>query len=343
MDRPRAEEPIDVSVILPVLNEERDIGRLLGQLLEQAPPPGGFEILVADGGSTDATRAIVTGLCAKHPTLKLLDSPGRRAAAGRNVGVRAARGRFVLLVDGHCAVPRQDYLIRTVELFESTGTDCLARPQPLDHLARGAWPMAIAAARHSWLGHNYPSDIYGGPPGFTNPRSAGAAYRRACLEQLGGFDERFDTCEDVEFNHRLAKAGFRSYRHPDLAVHYRPRSSLRELYRQMFRYGTGRARLFRTHSRTVPWPLVLLTAFLLLVAATFVAFGRAVGMLTLLVPIAAWLVLVVAESLRASTTETKAWRVMIALFVIYIGLTLGFWLGMAASSWSLRRVGTGCP
>ena len=244
-------------------------------------------------------------------------------------------------MDGHCAIPRRDYLVRTVELFETTGADCLARPQPLEQLADGLWAPAIAAARHSWIGHNYPSDIYGGPPGYTNPRSAGAAYRRACIEQLRGFDERFDACEDVEFNHRLARAGYRSYRHPDLAVHYRPRSTLRGLYRQMLRYGTGRARLFRTHALTVPWPLVLMTLFVLLVVAVFLTLGPAAGMITLWGPLAAWLVLVAVESARAATSTIKAWRVAIAIVVIYCGLTIGFWWGMGTSLLKFRRVGTG--
>jgi hypothetical protein len=125
-------------------------------------------------------------------------------------------------------------------------------------------------------------------------------------------------------------------------VHYRPRSSPCGLYRQMFRYGAGRARLFRTHFLAVPWALMLVTALVLLVPVVCVVLGRAVGMLMLWSPVAAWLALVVEESIRVSTVGTRAWRVAIAFVVIYGGLTVGFWWGMATPWRSLRGVHSGC-
>ena len=61
------------------------------------------------------------------------------------------------------------------------------------------------------------------------------------------FDETFDACEDVEFNHRIDRAGLRCYFTPEVAVHYAPRDSLRGLFRQLVRYGRGRVRLWRKH------------------------------------------------------------------------------------------------
>jgi succinoglycan biosynthesis protein ExoA len=337
MNRSGNEALLDVSAIVPVLNEEQDIGRLLVELLTQDFPRGTFEVLVVDGGSTDGTRRIVADLRASHRNLQLLENPGRRSSSGRNVGIRAARGRFILFIDGHCTVPRKDYLARLVELFTSTGADCLARPQPLDQLAEGPWGKAIAAARHSWIGHNYPSDIYGGPPGFTNPRSAGAAYRRECVEQLGGFDERFDACEDVEFNHRLAEAGFRSYRHPDLTLQYRPRSTPSALYRQMLRYGEGRARLLILHPRTAPWPLILLTVFVVSFPVGLISFGLTARALIFCAPLSVWMFLVVFESIRLRRTGVGVWRIAAALLVIYAGLTFGFWRTLPDLPRFLRR------
>src|SRR3954453_9663892 len=91
-----------ISVIVPVRNEARFITRTLSQLLGQHYPAHRFEVLVADGRSTDATCDLVRALQAKHPTLRLLDNPKRWSSAGRNAAVRAARGDIVLLVDGHC-------------------------------------------------------------------------------------------------------------------------------------------------------------------------------------------------------------------------------------------------
>jgi cellulose synthase/poly-beta-1,6-N-acetylglucosamine synthase-like glycosyltransferase len=80
-----------------------------------------------------------------------------------------------------------------------------------------------------------------------NPSSSGALYRRTVFERIGYYDERFDACEDVEFNHRVLEAGLSSYLSPRLAVFYQPRPSVSGLWRQMVRYGRGRFQLIRKH------------------------------------------------------------------------------------------------
>lgn len=325
---PGADPAPALTVVLPVLNEARDIGRLLEALLDQAAPPGGFEVLVADGGSSDRTREIVRTLAAGDPRLRLLENPRRLSSAGRNVGARAARGTYVLFLDGHCALPRSDYLARAVAIFEETGAACLCRPQPLDRWGEGRWGAAIAAARHSRLGHQPGSDIYGGEPGPCDPRSAGAAYRREALEALGGYDERFDACEDVELNCRLAAAGLPAYLHPDLAVEYRPRSSLGALLRQMIRYGRGRARLMARHPREIPWPLALATSYGLVAALLLLAAGPRASALALAIPLGAWLLAILLEGVRLAGVRPAALRIALALAAIPAGLLLGFWRGL---------------
>lgn len=317
-----------VSVVLPVLNEQRDIGRLLDEILAQQAPEGGFEVIVADGGSVDRTRDIVLSRCEKSPNLRLIDNPRRLSSAGRNAGARAARGRYVVFLDGHCSLPRQDYLVRLVDIFRSSAAECLCRPQPLQKLAEGKWARAIAMARHSFLGHDPGSDIYGGQPNFTDPRSAGAAYTRVVLETLGGYDERFDACEDVEFNHRVAAAGLRAYRHPDLSVDYRPRRRLRAFFRQMLRYGRGRARLMARHPSTFPLPLVAITIAVLAVPALLGVAGWRVAAGVLVCTLGAWFGLVAFESLRICGPSSQAVRVAAAFFTIHVGLVLGFWRGL---------------
>ncbi len=317
-----------VSVVLPVLNEARDIERLLWVLLKQRPPEGGFEVVVADGGSTDGTREIVGKLKRQWPNLRLVDNPKRLSSAGRNAGARASRGRYVMFLDGHCSIPRDDYLIRLVEIFEKTGAHCLCRPQPLLPMAEGVWGRAIATARHSFLGHNVGSDIYTGEAGFTDPRSAGAAYQRMVIEELGGYDERFDACEDVEFNHRVSRAGFLSYIDPDLAVHYVPRSDLPSLFRQMGRYGRGRARLAALPSGPIPWALVGSTLAVVSVITSFVLGGSTIALSASEVVAGVWLALATCESVRLARSPGCAARLGMAMATIHAGLVLGFWRGL---------------
>jgi succinoglycan biosynthesis protein ExoA len=239
-----------LSVIVPVRNEGAFIAGTLEHLLCQDYPTNRFEVLVADGGSTDDTRTIVAALASRHRNLRLLDNPGHWSSAGRNVAVQAARGEIVLLIDGHCTIDNPRYLVDLADAFTRSGADCIGRPQPLDVAGATTLQRAIAAARASRLGHHPASHIYSNREGFVPPQSVAIAYRREVFDTIGGFDERFDACEDVEFNHRAARAGLRCWFTPRVAVHYHPRDSLPKLFRQMIRYGRGRVRLLRKHPDT---------------------------------------------------------------------------------------------
>jgi succinoglycan biosynthesis protein ExoA len=251
-----------VSVIVPVRNEAAFIGATLEQLLGQDYPAGRFEVLVADGGSTDETRAVVARWQRHYPNLRLLDNPKRWSSAGRNVAARAARGDVVLLIDGHCQIDNPRYLWETADAFRRSGADCLGRPQPLDVGGAGLLQRAIAAARASRLGHHPASHIYSDREGFVPPQSVAVAYRREVFDAVGWFDERFDACEDVEFNHRAARANLSCYFTPRLTVRYHPRDSLGKLFRQMVRYGRGRARLLRKHPDTLSLACLVPAMFL---------------------------------------------------------------------------------
>ena len=319
---------LGVSVVLPVLNEAGDLPRLLDQLREQLPPPGGFEVLVVDGGSHDGTRELVTQRATTWPALRLIDNPKRRSSPARNLGALAAKGEIILYVDGHCSIPRSDYLRRMVTIFTSTGAACLCRPQPLTTLTEDKpWARAIAAARHSPLGHHPDSDIYGAEPKETQPQSAGAAYRREVFERVGGFDERFDACEDVEFNHRVDRAGFKAYVHPDLAVDYRPRGSVSTFFRQMVRYGRGRGRLGVRHPELIPVPLVLASILGLASLVLLIRPGGRTGLLLFAGAIGLWMLLCNIEGVRQGGWR-NAWRVAVALGAVHVGLTVGFWRGL---------------
>jgi succinoglycan biosynthesis protein ExoA len=265
--RPTAPPRPFISVIVPVRNEEAFIGDTLHQLFRQLYHPERFEVLVADGDSTDRTRAVVAALQRRHPNLHLLDNPRRWSSAGRNVAVESAQGDLIVLIDGHCEIENPCYLAEVGAAFQRSGADCVGRPQPLDVTGATRLQRAVSVARSSWLGHHPASHIYSDREGFVPPESVAVAYRRSVFEKVGLFDETFDACEDVEFNHRVARAGLRCFFTPRVRVRYHPRGSLRGLFRQMVRYGRGRVRLLRKHPATFSLPGFLPAAFVVGVLA----------------------------------------------------------------------------
>jgi succinoglycan biosynthesis protein ExoA len=239
-----------ISVIVPVRNEARFIERTLTQLTAQNCDPERFEIIVVDGESTDGTPDLVTKFVERHQNVHLYTNPQQWGSAARNIAIRHARGDVVVLVDGHCELSDSQYLRKIADAFERSGADCVGRPQPLDIAGASALQRAIAAARASRLGHHPDSFVYSSAEGFVPAESVAVAYRRSVFDAVGGFDETFDACEDVEFNHRIDQAGLRCFFTPEVAVRYAPRDSLSGLFRQLVRYGRGRVRLWRKHPET---------------------------------------------------------------------------------------------
>jgi succinoglycan biosynthesis protein ExoA len=235
---------------MPIRNEAEFIARTLASVLQQGFPQDQFEILVVDGQSTDGTPAIVAEIAGRHPGVQLLENPKRWSSAARNIGIRAAQGEFILIVDGHCELVDPEYLSNLVAAFRRSGADCIGRPQPLEIEGASSLQRAIAAARRSPLGHHPESFIYSTEERIVPAHSVAVAYRRQVFDQVGLFDERFDACEDVELNHRIDRAGLRCFFTPKVAVPYQPRNSFRGLFRQLVRYGKGRVRLARKHADT---------------------------------------------------------------------------------------------
>ena len=238
-----------ISVVVPIRNEQAFIEGTLRALLHQDYPPGRYEVIVVDGRSTDQTLDIVRKMATIDSRIRIFDNPLHWSSAARNIGVREARGELIVIVDGHCDV-ELDYLSKMAAAFERTGADCLGRPQPLNIDSPTPTQEAIALARGSWLGHHPASYTFSSEELPVPAHSVAVAYRRNVFDKVGYFDESMDACEDVELNHRVDRAELTCYLIPELEVAYHPRRSLRDLFRQMNRYGRGRVRLLRKHPQT---------------------------------------------------------------------------------------------
>ena len=318
-----------LSVVVPVRNEEKHLGRVLQDLLAQDYPHGRYEILVVDGNSTDATPRVVEEIAkTARPRIILLSNPRQLSSAGRNVGVRNSSGQIIVFVDGHCQIPSRKLLKDTAELFRVTGADCLCRPQPLTAMKNSWLQRGIADVRASALGHGLDSTIFSTAlEDYVSPISSGASYKRAVFDQVGFYDERLDACEDVEFNHRVFRAGLRSYISPRLTVEYQPRNSIAAFWRQMLRYGRGRFRYLRIHPDAFSLGQVLPALFILWVLLGGVAAFRSKGLgVVYIATVALYFGAVMGSTFWLAIRN--GWRHLFAgpglYLTIHFGLGLGF-------------------
>jgi len=322
-----------VSAVLPIRNEAAFIQQTLSQLVDQDYDSERFEIIVVDGESTDGSLELVGEFAERYGNVSLLTNPRRLSSAARNIGIRHARGDVVVVVDGHCEIEDRQFLRKLAAAFETSGADCLGRPQPLDISGAGVLQRAIAAARSSRLGHHPESFIYSSEAQFVPAKSVAVAYRRSVFEEVGYFDEDFDAHEDGEFNHRVDLAGLRCYFTPQIAVKYRPRGSLRGLFHQMVRYGRGRIRLMRKHRGTASIGTLLPAAFVLgLVVGLPLSFLSpwlsAIYGGTLLLYLAIVLLTSAQIALRSADVRLLCWLPLV-FGMIHVGSGVGLLLEMA--------------
>ncbi len=317
-----------ISIIVPVRNEAPSIERTLRVLLAQRFPRDEFEVIVADGASTDETVAIVRRLQEEFGNLKLVFNAGRLASCGRNTALRHATKDVVVVVDGHCHIPDRDYLRNVSAAFDASGADALGRPQPLDVPGATPFQRAVAVARGSRLGHNPGSDIYSDQAKFVEPQSTAVAYTRSDFHRIGLFDEAFDACEDVEFNERVHAAGLTCYFTPSVKVVYEPRKSPGALFHQLSRYGLGRAKLAFKHPRSLSLPALVPPLWLawLVVGGLLSPFLPDLG-LAWLSSVGLYAAVLVGAGLVLGRREplAVAARFPLVFASIHLGFAWGFW------------------
>ncbi len=268
-----------ISVIIPVLNEEKFIAETLKMIRTQDYPEDKLEIIVADSLSDDATAEIVKGIMRNDFRIRLVKNHGRLSSSGRNVGIDNAIGEIITFVDGHTYIDNNQLLKNIACMMIENDLKVLSRPQFLDTPNNNFFQRAVSLARKSLIGHGLDSTIYTHEDKEVDPSSSGASYRRELFDEIGKYDENFDACEDVELNYRASINGYKSYTSKKLAVYYYPRDSSKSLFKQLKRYGMGRLRLARKHRSSISLstliPLMITIDFPLLgIAAIFSEWAR---------------------------------------------------------------------
>jgi succinoglycan biosynthesis protein ExoA len=245
------DDRVDVSVLIPVLNEEQHIRESVAAMQAQRFD-GKVELLFADGRSEDRTREILRELAERDPRIRVLDNPLRHTASGLNVCLREARGEYVARMDAH-TIYADSYIAAGVQRLRRGDTEWVsgpAIPRPVGVVSR-----AVALALGSWLGRGgsrkWSDDLASAQEVELDTGVFGGVWRRERLLDVGGWDERWPINQDSEMASRFLDRGARLVCLPQMAGYYAPRDSLKSLARQYFRYGFYRARTFRRHPQSM--------------------------------------------------------------------------------------------
>jgi glycosyltransferase involved in cell wall biosynthesis len=235
-----------VSVILPILNEERFLADAINAILAQKYL-GPLEIILALGPSKDKTNEIAADIARSNSQVVFLQNPSGRTAAALNAAIAKARYDIICRIDGHAEIS-PTYIDHAVDVLQKTGAVNVGGVMAA--VGQNAFERAVATAMRSPLGVGAARFHTGGDAGPADTVYLGV-FKKDKLEAVGGFDERFTRAQDWELNFRLRAAGGIIWFDPELVVTYRPRPNLRALAKQYFEYGRWRRAVSRSHKGTI--------------------------------------------------------------------------------------------
>jgi succinoglycan biosynthesis protein ExoA len=336
------EPSVGVSVLVPVLDEQDAIEASVAAMLAQDTEHT-IELLMIDGRSSDDTVAILRRLQADDPRIRILDNPRRTTAHALNVGLRAARGRFVARMDAHTTYP-PGYLRHGIARLAAGDVAWVTGPQI--PTGDGYWSGIVAIALGGQLGRGasdkWAADDADAPAeewDLTTSVFTGV-WERETLDALGGWDGAWPVNQDSEMAARVLAQGGRIVCRREMGAAYVPRNGLRRLARQYRRYGSYRARTFVRHpSSCGPARLAASGLPLALLAALLPGpRGRLARRLT-----AAYLAAVVAQVLRARPAPADALPLGLVLVTMHVSWGAGFLQSVVRTAPRRRRLRATLP
>lgn len=270
---------MQISVIVPVRNEESSISVLLDGLLAQSLIPQ--EIVIADGGSTDATTSIISEYVDRGAPIQLIRSGPAMPGRGRNLAASRAVGEWLAFIDaGVCPDKRWlENLARRVT--DDSEVVVYGSYEPvIDTLFKECAALAYLQP---------PREVEGA---FIRPRSiTSALMKRSIWEAVGGFPEDLRSAEDLLFMNKVERAGYRVARAPDAVVHWYLQPDIWQTFKRFVTYARNniRAGLWRQ------WQAAIFQRYAVLAASALPA--HVFGYSWLLVTLILWFLTLAARGL----------------------------------------------
>jgi glycosyltransferase involved in cell wall biosynthesis len=208
---------VKVSVVIPAYNVAGYLTATLRSLTTQTYH--NFEVLIVDDGSTDDTAKIAHGFSAHYENFHLLRKANGGLASARNFGMSAAKGEYIALIDGD-DLYRPEKIARHAAILD-------AKPQV--GLVYSASQALRDDGKQTWFSLS-------GRPVLGDPLAAlmcknfvghgsNAMFRKSIFNEIGGFDKRFPSVEDLDFWLRIAETPWQFHRDPKVLCDYRVRPS----------------------------------------------------------------------------------------------------------------------
>ena len=231
-----------ISVVIPVYNEENNIRDTLNSIYGNTMQP--FEIIVADGGSTDSTADIIRN---EYKDVILINNEKKTAASGRNAGIDKASGDIIAFTDGDCIVDTNwiesiNTFFDTYEIDGMRGKVCNAPPRNRidQYWGELAWEKLM---------------VFGDEVVDVSDKdirvvlvTANCAYTKRILDKIDGFSSWFgNNAEDVDLCWRAIENGAKLKYNPEARIYSHNVTTVRGVMKKSFRNGVSSSKLQKVY------------------------------------------------------------------------------------------------
>ena len=224
-----------VSVVIACYNGEDTLGVQLDALARQIDPPA-FEVVLADNGSTDGSADLARSY-SDRLDLRVVDASDVKGPAhARNIGVGAARARYIAFCDADDEVA-DDWVRQAHTALDSGDHEFIAGRVDIEKLNSAATRRSRQMVQQEGLQES------GVGVGLKHAGAGNMAFHREAFEQVGGFDEALRCLQDSDLCWRMQLAGTRLDYVRELVIYTRLRSTVRDMCRQAYLYGRSFAQL----------------------------------------------------------------------------------------------------
>ncbi|MFD3446618.1 glycosyltransferase family 2 protein [Microbacteriaceae bacterium 4G12] len=317
---------VEVSIIIPVRNEERFIERCLDSILNNNYPMNKMEIIIIDGESSDSTVEKIEKYQQKFNTIKLFMNPKKIAPIAMNIGIKNAEGKYIIRLDAHASYEK-DYIKSCIDLLKKYNADnvggCLeTRPSSNTLIAKS---IALGLANKFGVGNSLFRTAQEEREVDTVPFGA---FKKEVFEKVGLYNELLVRNQDIELNGRILKSGGKIILSPKIKCAYYARGTLKGLYSQ--NYNNGKWNIYTTKIASYALsirhfiPLFFVVAILLSLLALCVkpVIGFSIMALTLL----PYFILALFFAYKVARNE-KNYLYVFSMPIIFLTLHLSYGIG----------------
>ncbi len=322
------------SLIAPTFKRPDEVTEFLESLLQQNYPD--FEVILGDGTPGDELRPLLKKYegNSNYP-LTIVYEEYLSVSDARNRAAAVAQGEYIIFLDSDCIIPA-DFLKRV---------EAHLRKQPLDAFggpdrAHKDFTTLQKAISYSMTSIFTTGGIRGKKKsvGTYHPRGFNMGMKKSVFEAVNGYSE-FRCGEDIELSIRIIKAGYKVGFMPEAYVYHKRRTSLKQFFKQVFRFGAARINIWKRHREEMK--LTHAFPFIFMV-------GSALGVLSPLflpLPLAAVLLsglaLYLLLILISAAAESKNLKVALLSVVTSVTMLYGYGWGYFRNWWTYTVKGEG--